>query len=302
MSVMRNTNICIALILSVLVFGCSSPKKDDQAFLDSLNTSTKAEPAISEETLKEIIQQIPSPLEISFLIKDIGTKYDRSILNPTDNLSHYNSNFQKAINLGIYGTDLGYTNIFEQNQDGLSYLTGIKELADGLSLGQFFDITTLKRLATNSKNLDSLLLITTQNFEKINQYLQDQKRSNLSILLLTGGWLEALHITCQINQAHPNKALADKIGEQKIIIDQLMLLLSFYENDPTISNFTKDLKQLHDVYNQIEIVTTYEESTFKEVDGVLTVVNNSSSSVKVTEQNLADITKITASIREKVTK
>jgi hypothetical protein len=81
-----------------------------------------------------------------------------------------------------------------------------------------------------------------------------------------------------------------------------MLLLSFYENDPTISNFTKDLKQLHEVYNQVEIVTTYEESTFKEVDGVLTVVNNSSSSVKVTDQNLADITRITASIREKVTK
>jgi hypothetical protein len=286
----------------MMVFGCGPKNKsNDEAFLDSLNKEEKEAPAISEETLKEIIQQIPSPLEISFLIKDLGTKYDRSILNSTENLSHYNSNFQKAINLGIYGTDLGYTNIFEQNQDGLSYLTSIKELADGLSLGQFFDISTLKRLATNSKNLDSLLLITTQNFEKINSYLQDQKRANLSILLLTGGWLEALHITCQINLQKPNKELSDKIGEQKIIIDQLMLLLSFYEKDPTISSFTKDLKELHDVYNQIEIVTTYEESTFKEVDGVLTVVNNTST-IKVTDQNLADITRITAAIREKVTK
>ena len=175
-------------------------------------------------------------------------------------------------------------------------------MADGLNLGQFFDISTLKRLATNNKNLDSLLLITTQNFEKINIYLQDQKRSNLSILLLTGGWLEALHITCQINKQNPNKALQEKIGEQKIIIDQLMPLLSFYENDAAIGKFSKDLKELQEVFSEIQIVTTYEESTFKEVDGVLTVVNNSSSSIKVTDQNLADITRITASIREQVTK
>lgn len=299
MRVMKKITTCILLILLV---GCSSTKSNDELLLESLKNEKAEEPAISEETLKEIIQQIPSPLEISFLIKDIGTKYDKSILNSTSNIPNYNSNFQKAINLGIFGTDLGYTNIFEQNQDGLTYLTSIKELSDGLSLGQFFDITTLKRLASNSKNLDSLLLITTQNFEKINQYLQDQKRSNLSILLLTGGWLEALHITCQINKQNPNKELSDKIGEQKIIIDQLMLLLSFYEKDPNINGFIKDLQPLHEVYNNIEIITTYQESTFKEVDGVLTVVNNSTSTVKVTDQNLADITRITESIRQKVTK
>lgn len=286
----------------ILMCGCSGQRSNDEAILDSLNNQKAEMPAISDETLREIIQQIPSPLEISFLIKDLGTKYDKSILNPTDNIANYNSSFQKAINLGIFGTDLGYTNIFEQNQDGLTYLTAIKELSDGLSLGQFFDISTLKRLASNSKNLDSLLLITTQNFEKINQYLQDKKRSNLSILFLTGGWLEALHITCQINSQHPNKELTDKIGEQKIIIDQLMILLSFYEKEPAIKAFISDLKPLHEVYNQIEIVTTYEESTFKEVNGVLTVVNNSTSTVKVSDQNLADITRLTKSIREKVTK
>ena len=79
----------------------------------------------------------------------------------------------------MYGTDLGYTNIYEQNQDGVKYMASIKELADGLNIGQFFDIETIGRLATNSKNLDSLLLITTQNFNSINHYLQTQNRSNL---------------------------------------------------------------------------------------------------------------------------
>lgn len=296
---MKKITACILLVFAI---GCNSGNKTvGENELDSLLSQKDEAPMISEEALKEIIQQIPSPLEISFLIKDVGTKYDRSILNSTDNLSHYNSNFQKAINLGIFGTDLGYTNIYEQNQDALTYLTAIKELADGLNIGHFFDFSTIKRLATNSKNLDSLLLITTQNFEKINAHLQDKKRANQSILLLTGGWLEALHITCQINKSNPNKQLSEKIGEQKIIIDQLMSLLSFYDKDPSITQLSNDLKELHEVYNKIEIVTKYEESTFKEVDGVLTVVNNSKSEIKVTDQNLADITRITENIRAKVT-
>jgi hypothetical protein len=290
----------LACLLFLAVACGPNNNKSEQAYLDSLKNTQAPAPEIDDAVLGEIIERIPSPLEISFLIKQVGTKYDRSILNTTDNLSKYNSNFQKAINLGIYGTDLGYTNIYKQNQDAISYLNGIKELADGLSIGQFFDFATIKRLATNSSNLDSLLLITTQNFNKINQYLQDQKRSNLSIIILTGGWLEALHITCQVNKLKPNKELSDKIGEQKIIIDQLMLLLGFYSSNPDVAQFITDLTPLHDVFNQIEIQNTYQESTFKEVDGVLTVVNNSTSTIKISEQNLLDITRISEEVRKRV--
>ena len=66
-----------------------------------------------------MLQQIPSPLEISVLLKESGTKYDHDLLNSPDNLASYNSNYKKALNLGIFGTDLGYTNIYEQNQDGI---------------------------------------------------------------------------------------------------------------------------------------------------------------------------------------
>ena len=235
------------------------------------------------------------------LLKESGSAYDHSMLNPDDMVSNYNNNFTKALNLGIYGTDLGYTNIYKENQDALGYIGSIRDLADGLNIGQFFDFNTIRKLATNSNNLDSLLLITTKNFNRINAYLQDQKRSNLSILLLTGGWLEALHITCQVYKKNPdNIVLKEKIGEQKIILEQIQLLLSLYESDPDIKQLSKDLKDLQKVFDQIEITTTYAESTFKEVDGVLMIVDNSTSSINITDQNVADITSITAAIRNNI--
>jgi len=296
--------ILLLVVVASFVFACGSEKKpDEQAFLDSLDSAAVDEgPAVSEEVISSIIQQIPSPLEISVLLKESGTKYDRSLLNSPDNISKYNSNYRKALNLGIYGTDLGYTNIYEQNQDGLDYMTSIKELADGLSIGQFFDIETIGRLATNSKNLDSLLLITTKNFNSINSYLQEQNRANLSVLLLTGGWMEAMHITCQVSAKDPsNKELQEKIGEQKIILENIVLLLSYYKDvDQNMASLLQDMQKLQQEYENIEIIKTYKESTFEIVDGVMVIKDNSSSEIKITEENVNNIKSIISSVRKKV--
>ncbi len=293
----------LTLFLAVFVLACNSSKKpDEQAFLESLDSTKIEGPAISGEVISSIIQQIPSPLEISVLLKESGTKYDKTFLNSGDNISKYNSNYRKSLNLGIYGTDLGYTNIYEQNQDGLDYMAAIKELANGLSIGQFFDIETIGRLATNSKNLDSLLLITTQNFNSINSYLQDQNRANLSVLLLTGGWLEAMHITCQVaNKNKNNKELRETIGEQKIILENIVLLLSFYQEvDQNMASLLEDMKALQNEYNNIEIIKTYKESTFEIVDGVMMIKDNSTSEIKITQENVTNITNLISSIRKKV--
>lgn len=291
------------LLTAVVTFACTSNKKSDeqQAFLESLDTMALDQPAISEEVISDIIQQIPSPLEISFLLKNSGSKYNSEVLNDPDNISNYNSSFEKALNLGIYGTDLGYANIYEQNQDALFYLSSIRTLADELSIGQFFDFGTIKRLATNSDNLDSLLLITTQNFNHINSYLQENQRQNLSILILTGGWLEALHVVCEVVKANPgNQQLIDKVGEQKIILDNIKLLLGFYKNDPYIADLHKSILELEEVFADIEIIYTYAEPTFKEVNGMLVIEDNSSTTIKITSENVRAIREKVSAIREKI--
>lgn len=294
--------ITAGLVLS-LFFACSSSKtQEDQAFLNGLDTTKAEGPSISEEVIGDILQSIPAPLEISVLLKESGKKYNGDYLNSTDNISRYNSNYKKALNLGVYGTDLGYTNIYEQNQDGIRYMGSIKELADGLNIGQFFEIETIGRLATNSKNLDSLLLITTQNFNKINHHLQTQSRANLSVLLLTGGWLEAVHIICEVAKAHPdNKELTETIGEQKIILENIILLLSFYkDSDPNMASLLKDMEELKKSFEKVNITYTYKESTFEIVNGVMVIKDNSTSTIQITPENVQDISSIISSIRSKI--
>jgi hypothetical protein len=292
----------LVLIAAVLTACGPGKKADEQAFLESLDSAKTEGPTISEAVIGDILQQIPSPLEISVLLKESGKKYNATFLNSPDNLSKYNSNYKKALNLGIYGTDLGYTNIYEQNQDGVKYMATIKGLADGLNIGQFFDIETIGRLATNSKNLDSLLLITTQNFNNINHYLQTQSRSNLSVLLLTGGWLEAMHITCNVAGSDPNnKELQEKIGEQKVILENIILLLSFYkESDKNMASLLTDMEGLKKVFDKVNITYTYKESTFEVVDGVMVIKDNSTTTIDIKPENIDEIRTISSAIRTKI--
>ena len=292
------------LFTAVLSLGsCGSDKKDDaEAFLDNLGEGVDA-PAISEETINDILMQIPAPLEISMLMQESGADYDRTILSDPDNVSNFNTTYKRAINLGIYGTDLIYTNIFGKNQEGLAYMKSVKELADDLNIGQFFNLRLVGRLATNNDNLDSLMLITTQNFNAINRYLQENKRANLSILFLVGGWMEAVHINCRMAIANPEvPSLAERIGEQKFILDNIMLLMSFYaETDENIKVLYTDMLELKKAYSNIEITYTYAEPTTEIIDGVLMIIDNSKSTVHITPENVAEIDSVITIIRNKLT-
>lgn len=293
--------IIIAGLVLALLSGCGSGKKEKD-LMSEIDSAASAGPELDHQVIGQILQGIPAPLEISVLLKESGKKYNGGYLNSPDNISKYNSSYKKALNLGVYGTDLGYTNIYEQNQDGIKYMASIKELADGLNIGQFFDVETIGRLATNSKNLDSLLLITTQNFNSINEFLQTQERSNLSVLLLTGGWIEALNLLCEVAKLSPdNKDLQATIGEQKIILENIRLLLTFYsESDPNMASLLADIELMKKEFDKVNIVYTYKEPTTEVVDGQLVIKDNSTSTIDITKENVADISNITKSIRNKI--
>src|SRR5258705_322261 len=96
----------IALVASYVFWACSGNKKnEEQAFLETLDSAAANAPVIDEQVISSILEQIPSPLETSVLLKQSGSRYNEDLLNTPGNVSKYNANFDRALNLGIYGTD-----------------------------------------------------------------------------------------------------------------------------------------------------------------------------------------------------
>lgn len=89
-------NILLGLVVIITISACDSKKKPSADEISSVLDSVKIEePSISEDVISDIIQQIPSPLEISTLLKESDTKYDKSYLNDPEKISDYNSNYKR---------------------------------------------------------------------------------------------------------------------------------------------------------------------------------------------------------------
>ena len=266
----------------------------------ALSEQTQEEEVLPAEIVIQLLESIPSPVETSNLIKQTGSRYSTSYLNPVSNSNDYSSSVKQAINLGIYGADLGYTNIFEQNQDAIQYMEAVKKMADALQIGQFFDFVTIKRLATNKSNVDSLLNITQQNMQRINQHLQEKNKSHLSLLIITGGWIEGLYLTTKVVQQRPNDKLKDKIGEQKDVIANLVLLFEAFQSQPGFKQLHEDLLELNAVYSQVKIT---EEKTGEPkmviVDGIPMIQDERVSTVYIRDEQIDEIARITGKIRDR---
>jgi hypothetical protein len=293
----------LGLYIITPLFACLvSCGGDDEKFIekpeDKDTIATKIKPDISAEVINDIIMSIPSPLEMATMLKDNGQGYDANLLNPSTNLIKYNTNYKTAFNIGVYSADLGYINIYEKTFSAMSYLQNIKQLGDQIHIGQFFDFETLKRLATNTKNYDSLIFISTDNFNKMDAHLRTQNRNELSVLMISGAWLEGVHIACQVAKQKPNKELTERLGFEKINLDNILVILNAYKNDQYFGKIVTEFEKLKEIYGKITISYTYVEPETKEVNGQLVIVNKSKSTVNITDEQLKEIIAEIARVRE----
>lgn len=300
----KNMRFIAVSVLAIFLLSCGpTAKQDEMEFRSTLQDDSLASlrPGINDAFVERILAQIPSPLEVSSLLLASGAPFKPELLSDPENAEKFESNFRRALNLGVYGSDLYYTNIYSKTTQSIELLEPIKRLANDLDIGQFFDLKTMNRLASNSDNLDSLMLVTTQNFNTINEYLQDRKRSELSVLLFTGGWIEALNILCQVYLENPgNTELRDHIGEQKFIMERLILLYPYYVGDQHISELQVEMKKLETAFMPVKIVQTYKESTIEVVNGVGIIKDNNETTITITDKQAAEIARLTMAIRNKI--
>jgi hypothetical protein len=248
---------------------------------------------------QNVFYSIPSPIETTSLLKGAGAKYNSSYLNPIDNVSKYSTAAARALNLGVYGTDLSFTSIFDQTQESMLYLRCTNKLATSLGISGAFDEATTSRIEANLENRDSLLTIISDSYWNADSYLKENGQPGVSALIIAGGWIEGLYIATQIANATKNEDIITRIGEQKISLDNLVGLLDTYKttNDGVNSTFLQ-LQELKTIYDGIEVKSAETEVSTDKKEGVTTIDNKSS--YKLSPEQLKAISEKCAQIRNKI--
>ena len=276
--------------------GSGSKKKESFNIPDSI---LNEEPAamLEEEVTADIIDNLASPVEIAGMLNDLKIPYSNRYLYPAKNVSGFNTDIQKATALGVYGADLGYQSMYGENTAILDYISNIKKLSEDLKIGQFFDFSTLKRLSASKGDLDSLMFLAVKSFNDIDKYLRGKHRGEISAMIISGVWMEGMYLATQVQKDYPHAELKERIGEQKIIKEDLFTLLGRYKKNKEVKNLMSRLEPLKALFQQVSITIIPGEPETVEKDGRLVVIQHEESKIEYPDELLQKIIKETADIR-----
>ncbi|MCT4602312.1 MAG: hypothetical protein N4A59_05275 [Marinifilum sp.] len=295
--------IVIAAIATFLILQSSESENKEAVIEQETEAAIMADVEKTGNIFKynNILFSLPSPYQISLLLEKSEISYNKDLLNSTKKSGDYVDNFSKAINFGVYGSDLGYINIYKQTQDAASYFAVLKILSQEIGLYNAMDKPTVERIENNIENRDSLLVIVSNTYRKIDNYLKANKRENTGALILAGGWIESVYLLTQQIKDHPNKELIDRISEQKRPLENLIKLLVPYSNESKDYYFLVDkLIDLAYTFDEIEEQYKY-VAPITDARKKLTIVKSKSDLLMKKEQ-LAKITEKVSVIREHIIK
>jgi len=254
--------ILLIVIVAVSFFYFRKPSDkptDEVQLIEDLVTTTVSSDKDQGNIFhfNNILFSLPSPYQISLILHESGISYNKELLNSSGKVADYITNFSRAINFGVYGVDLGYINIYQQTQDAARYLAVLKILSLDIGIHKVLDQTTVNRIEDNIDNRDSLMVIVSDTYRNVDDFLKKNKREETGALILAGGWIESVYILTQEMKNNPHPDLMQRIAEQKRPLENLIKLLIPYSGES--KNYSFLVENLIDLaYTFDEIVEEYE--------------------------------------------
>jgi len=296
-NIIKGKLIFIPLLIFLFLISCKNYTENDtssaQVQLHEIDTSSVI------LKYNNTLFTIPSPFQVTSVIKSSNIEFNKDLMNLPDNVSNYTTNFKQSLNIGIYGTDLGYLNLYDQVPDIISYFTVIKKLSEELGITDAIQVEMINRIEQNIDNQDSLLYFLTNTYWEFDKYLKNNNRKDVGVLIIAGGWIESLYILSQIANENKKRLIINRLGEQKHPLDNLIELLSpYYYKSKDYSVFIDELVDLAYEFDGIIFNYTYEESVVYP-EQQLTVIN-SNSNVIISEYHLRTIANKISAIRNKI--
>ena len=243
---------------------------------------------------------VPSPFQVAMLVKENKVPYDKNLLNPIKNQANYSTNYKQALNLGVYGADLSYLNIYEQLPDAASYFAVVKVLSKELGIASALDEKTMKRIEDNNSNKDSLLYILSTIYRDADAYLFNNDRNEVGLLILAGGWIESLYIMTKTLKTQNNEEILTRVGDQKHPLDNLIELMRPYYSKVSdeFDVFLEDLVELAAIFDGVVVEYTYAEPVVDVANKTTTITSKSKTIIN--EYQIQKITEMVDSIRTKM--
>lgn len=289
----KATPICAIVAASALMFQSCAGDSNNQ------NNQQQQQQTQTSQTNENNFYLIPSPEDLFAFTKDKNLQFVPGLVNPIENIDKYVDNRSKEINFGTYSADMAYSTAFGKYQESLKEFKIVRQLSDEIGIGNVFTQSLINRIDNVKEDRDSLKQISSDIYLDIQNFLDSKNRAKTMSLISTGGWLEFLYIIVNsVDKYEAENPTIQRIADQKIIFDNLMLRLEQQQSDPSIKTTIAELAPLKDAFAQLEV----------EKNNTTSSTNNSGAikvgggmKIKMTENNFNKIKETITSVRNNIT-
>jgi hypothetical protein len=259
-------------------------------------------PETPDDTLniREIYYGLLTPVEVCNIFERLGIRYNDTIILASENRDLYMSSYKAAMNLGVYGVDMGYMKLFGVNRQTVGYFSTIRTLSDRLNMPDTFLSDAIRSFDADIGNADSLTLLMNDAYRKIDEHLRLEGSEGTLGLMLMGGWMEAMYLATQLayDPANPDPQVVGKLAEQKYSLISLLSFMKNYYDDPMVVFYTKKLKYLNRWFDTFEI---YYQPGDVSVDTLRQVITTTGTEMTVSVGTLNEIRDYVAKLRAEIT-
>lgn len=249
-----STGLALAACMGVFIFSsCNSTSNQDKQANEAAADTILKEVTLSPES-QSLLYKFPTPFEVTNLLEKAKAGFIFDITNPPANVTKYATEKSKALNLGIYSADLSYSATYNRTDETNKFLACTNKLADELGIAGVYDQTLLEKVKKYGNKKDSLVALITRVFGQTNDFLAKNNRTQVAVLIATGGFAEAIYLSASLAEvARDNSKIIAVLYAQKDNYEKLMTILTAYTADQNMKPITDDMARLKNIWTNYGI-------------------------------------------------
>ena len=274
----RLLKLCLITPAMILI-SCGSGEKPE----DIISEEESAVPSIEESRFnaQNVFNSLPERQQVMRLIEENKIEYRPELLNDPNRVKKYNVEFSRAINLGIYGSDLSIASSFNQTQESMVFLKCVNVLAQNLGVNSAFDQRLFERIEANSTNKDSIIEIVTEAFKKVDEILKYNNRPATSAVILSGCWIEGLYVSCKMGQEVDQQDVIHTILDQKESLKNLVIMMEAVTLEKEAQFVLDDLRKLQAAFKEAQNTKKFNKAAIENITQIISALRNKAVSYKV---------------------
>lgn len=197
--------------------------------------------------------QVPSPNEMFVFIKEAGvTGKSSAPLNNPEHFNSYNDLRKKALNFGVYSTDLLYCSTFDLGSEVMKYFAVVKKMGDDLGVSSVITEKETEKIDNSIGDNDSLIAVANEIYYNTYNTLEQNDQGKVLAQMVAGGWIESLYLVTSMNKKFSKDSpVFQRIADQKLTLENLILYLEKYNRDSGVQETIAQFKELETVFAEL---------------------------------------------------